>query len=78
MAFWKPSRSEHEPVEPSPPAPVVRQGMTQAAPRKALKPGPPLLDGASDEATAPKKGFDPYNSGAFNFKDTWARVDRKK
>lgn len=45
--------------------------------RKTLEPGLQLADDSNLEV-ADAKGFDPYNSGAFNFKDTWARVNRKK
>jgi hypothetical protein len=83
MAFWKPSSpksvvppavaSATEPAEP------VKPGMTQSVPSKAHKAGPGVLDETTTDAADPrKKGFDPYNSGAFNLKDTWSRVNRKK
>lgn len=80
MAIWKSSRPKPvELAETSAPTPVVKQVVAPSVPSKKLKTELELLDETGDEAINPKnKGFDPYNSGAFNFKDTWARVDRKK
>jgi hypothetical protein len=36
-----------------------------------------LLESGSSKGDQPAKGFDPYNSGAFNVRDTWSKVIRK-
>jgi hypothetical protein len=33
---------------------------------------------ADSDATAGKQSFDPYNSGAFDFRHTWHKVNPKK
>ncbi|MGC3980488.1 MAG: hypothetical protein QM808_04430 [Steroidobacteraceae bacterium] len=38
-----------------------------------------LLDEVQEQMKAAiNKGFDPYNSGAFDFRHTWQRIDRRK
>lgn len=75
MAFWKPSHPKSPvsgAVKQTPVAPPVRQKTdAKSTPRKTDK---HLQDAVDD----PNKGFDPYNSGTFNAKHTWSRVDRKK
>lgn len=34
-----------------------------------------VLAGMKNAATKPKKGFDPYNSGAFERKNAWERTN---
>ncbi len=80
MAFWKPSQSKSEPDAGSTSAPVasMKPKIAQLTQPTASKTVRQLLDAAGDDAEPQNKGFDPYNSGAFNFKDTWSRVNRKK
>jgi hypothetical protein len=52
----------------------ARYPMTQAATAKRAS---PAQAPASAGHTAPRKGFDPYNSGAFKRHNAWERVNRR-
>lgn len=84
MAFWKPSR-------PSPAKPATRPAEKPAEAARSIDPNSenqaklsqtaklPKLELQDEVAGEPaKRGFDPYNSGVFNVKDTWSKVNRKK
>lgn len=81
MVLWKPSRpkSLEPPAVASAATPVapVKPQVTQPAPPKPHKTGLDL-DEMGEADSRNSKGFDPYNSGAFNIKDTWSKVNRKK
>jgi hypothetical protein len=46
--------------------------------KPADKSGLKLQDETLENEPAGKPGFDPYNSGAFDFRKTWNRVNPKK
>ncbi len=80
MAFWKPSRPKLvEPAVTSATTPVSPIKPVIQPPPKKPRPDLSVLDETDDEAADTRnRGFDPYNSGAFNAKDTWQRINRKK
>jgi hypothetical protein len=69
FAKWFGGRAEvHEDDEPArhPPVQIVEKPV-QPAPVNALQP----------VKRAPAKGFDPYNSGAFERRHAWERIKRR-
>jgi hypothetical protein len=64
---------------PQPPKrPSVAASTVHASERKpAGKSKLELANETAPEAAPSKHGFDPYNSGAFNRRDTWSKVIRK-
>jgi hypothetical protein len=78
MVFWKRSTPK---VETTPQRPVRSAATPAAAPvvenKLVDKSKLNLQDSKASEAAAPKTSFDPYNSGAFDRKDTWGKVIRK-
>lgn len=82
MSLWKRSTPQTY-TTPEPPQPATAPiAMPIVARKPAVKPlgkrietkRLELEDSKADLAT---KGFDPYNSGVFNRRDTWERVTRK-
>ena len=78
MVFWKRSTTK---AETAPQRPVGSAAASSAAPVVENKPADKskltLQDSKVTETAAPKASFDPYNSGAFDRKDTWGKVIRK-
>ena len=78
MVFWKRSTPKAEATPQRPARPAVTP---TAAPIVEKKPADKskltLQDSKATEAATPKASFDPYNSGAFDRKDTWGKVIRK-
>lgn len=72
MAFWKtspPKKTDHSQSPSRHP---------EAASAQATDKHNPALEGLDDIQDRPaNKGFDPYNSGAFDVRHTWERVNRK-
>ncbi len=60
-------REKHDPGEEPARVPPARQVQT----------GTHELKKSAEQQLKPKKGFDPYNSGAFKKADAWERVIRK-
>jgi hypothetical protein len=77
MVFWKRSTPKTETTPQRP----VRAAVTPSAPVVENKPTDKtkltLQESKATEAATPKASFDPYNSGAFDRKDTWGKVIRK-
>jgi hypothetical protein len=75
MVFWK--RSTPKPEAPQQqPRPAVTPKAAPVAERTPVVRTEPASPDAAEPA-APKNGFDPYNSGAFDRRDTWGKVIRK-
>lgn len=73
MVFWKrssPKADAPRPVRAAAVAPVVQRKPAETAIPAAQESIPP-------ETVPEKGGFDPYNSGAFDRRDTWGKVIRK-
>jgi len=78
MVFWKRSTPKKETI---PQQPVRTSVAAAAAPVAERKPSHKsrlaILDDKHPEAQPAENGFDPYNSGAFDRRDTWGKVIRK-
>jgi hypothetical protein len=78
MVFWKRSTPKKETTPQQPVRPSVAAAAAPIAERKpAGKSRLVMLDDKAPEASPDKNGFDPYNSGAFDRRDTWGKVIRK-
>jgi hypothetical protein len=78
MVFWKRSTPKKETIPQQPVRPSVAPTAAPVAERKpADKSRLAILDDKDPEAPPSKNGFDPYNSGAFDRRDTWGKVIRK-
>ncbi len=77
MAHWNPPHPNHaEPRKPTvvPHAKPAPAATTSAKPTTKTR----LQIAAVETDDSANKSFDPYNSGTFDSRHTWERVNRKK
>ncbi|MGE0113892.1 MAG: hypothetical protein AB7T07_03245 [Steroidobacteraceae bacterium] len=75
MTFQKTSPSKNAAGSPLPAKPRHQTSVPNSVPgsqRQSTLPQPDKLENDTGN-----KGFDPYNSGAFDRRHTWERVNRK-
>jgi hypothetical protein len=78
MVFWKRSTLTKEATPQQPARPPVAPAVKPVAePKSSDKSGLATIDETGPQTAPAKNGFDPYNSGAFDRRDTWGKVIRK-
>ena len=59
------------------PKAIMGGSLTQPVRNDIQAPNFELMDGVKQTPAAPRPGFDPYNSGAFDQRQTWRRISRR-
>jgi hypothetical protein len=75
MVFWKRSSPKSTAAPARPARAAAAAPVVQRKPEEPVTPA--VKDSIQVEAAPEKGGFDPYNSGAFDRRDTWGKVIRK-